>query len=171
VKDYSRCIRNIQDFPVKGVLFRDITPLLRDAEAFNEVIQQFAKRYKEREIDVIAAVESRGFLFAAPLACYMGLGLVPIRKKGKLPWKVASITYDLEYGQDVLEIHQDAIKPGEKVLLVDDLIATGGSLLASAQLIERLGGEVVEIATVIELADLKGREKLIDYPLFSLIKY
>ena len=171
MKDYSRCIRNIQDFPVKGVLFRDITPLLRDAEAFNEVIQQFAKRYKEREIDVIAAVESRGFLFAAPLACYMGLGLVPIRKKGKLPWKVASITYDLEYGQDVLEIHQDAIKPGEKVLLVDDLIATGGSLLASAQLIERLGGEVVEIATVIELADLKGREKLIDYPLFSLIKY
>ncbi len=171
MKDYSRCIRNIQDFPVKGVLFRDITPLLRDAEAFNEVVQQFAKRYKEREIDVIAAVESRGFLFAAPLACYMGLGLVPIRKKGKLPWKVASITYDLEYGQDVLEIHQDAIKPGEKVLLVDDLIATGGSLLASAQLIERLGGEVVEIATVIELADLKGREKLIDYPLFSLIKY
>ena len=171
MRDYSEFIRNIQDFPVKGVLFRDITPLLRSFEGFKGVVNEFVKRYEGKKIDVVAAIDSRGFLFGAPLALELGIGFVPIRKKGKLPWETISVTYDLEYGTDTLEIHKDAVKPGENVLLVDDLIATGGSLLASAKLIERLGGKIEEIAIVIELTELKGRENLSDYPFFSLIKF
>ena len=169
--NFSHFIRNIQDFPVKGVLFRDITPLLRNYEAFRGVINEFVERYHNKPIDVIAAIGSRGFLFGAPIALELGIGLVPIRKKDKLPWEKVTITYDLEYGTDTLEIHKDAVKAGEKVLLIDDLIATGGSLLASAKLIEKLGGEIYEIATVIELTDLKGKEKLHNYSFFSLIKF
>lgn len=169
--DFSRYIRSIPDFPQKGILFRDITTLICDPIAFGGVIDILFERYKNEKIDIVAAIEARGFIFGAPLAVKLGVGFVPIRKPGKLPWKTISEEYILEYGTDKLEIHQDAIKKGQRVLLVDDLIATGGSLLAGIKLIERLGGEVVEVAVIIELVDLKGRENIAPKNLFSLISF
>jgi adenine phosphoribosyltransferase len=169
--DLAKCIRDIPDFPKPGILFRDITTLLRDKEAFKAALDALAAGYRDKKIDAVVAVEARGFIFGGALAREIGAGFVPVRKKGKLPWKTNSVTYDLEYGTDTLEMHHDAIKPGDKVLIVDDLLATGGTVKAVTDLVKQLGGEICGIAFLIELTDLKGREKLKGYPVFSLIKY
>ncbi len=164
-------IRSIPDFPKKGILFRDITTLIGDKEAFRDLIDRLASRFDGKKIDVIASVEARGFILGGALAYHLGAGMVPIRKKGKLPWKTSAASYDLEYGKDTLEIHRDAIKKEDNVLIVDDLLATGGTSSAAASLVEELGGRIVELVFMIELTDLKGRDKLSGYPVFSLIKY
>lgn len=164
-------IRNIPDFPKLGILFKDITTLLKDKKAFSQAVDLLSKKYKNKKIDKVAAVEARGFILGGAIACRLGAGFVPIRKKGKLPWKTNSVTYDLEYGKDTLEIHHDAIEPGDKILIVDDLLATGGTAKAVTDLLEQLQGKIAGIAFLIELTDLKGRDKLKDCPIFSLIKY
>lgn len=166
-------IRTIPDYPKKGILFRDITSLLNNPAGLKMAIDRLAERYRGQKIDHIAAIDSRGFLFAAPLAYLIGAGLVLIRKKGKLPCEVFSEDYDLEYGSNTLEIHADDIHPGDRVLLVDDLIATGGSAEAAVKLIRRCGGEVIECAFVINLPDLKGMEKLsaIGCPVYALCQF
>jgi len=163
-------IRTIPDFPKKGILFRDITPVLKDPKAFKKVIDAF-QRNTPVDIDKVVAIESRGFIFGAALAVNLGVGFVPIRKSGKLPGKTIKAKYDLEYGTDTLEIHEDAIEKGDKVVLIDDLLATGGTALASCHLIEKSGGIVKKILFLVELDDLKGCEKLKGYDLFSLIHF
>jgi len=163
-------IRTIPDFPKKGILFRDITPVLKDPKAFKKVIDAF-QRNTPVDIDKVVAIESRGFIFGAALAVNLGVGFVPIRKSGKLPGKTIKAKYDLEYGTDTLEIHEDAIEKGDKVVLIDDLLATGGTALASCHLIEKSGGIVKKILFLVELDDLKGSEKLKGYDLFSLIHF
>jgi adenine phosphoribosyltransferase len=167
----KRHIRDIPDFPKEGILFRDITPLLMDPEAFRETVNVLRQRYEGKGIDKFAAIESRGFFFASPLAYQLGIGLIPLRKPGKLPAETISESYALEYGEASLEIHKDAVKKGERVVIIDDLLATGGTAAASVALIEKLGGDVVEIAFIVELADLGGRAKLGDTPTFSLLSY
>ena len=167
----KQCIRNIPDFPKKGILFRDITTLLNKKERFKEVVDILAKRYADKKIDTVVAIESRGFIFGGALAHKLGTAMVPVRKKGKLPYKTFSATYSLEYGEDTLEIHEDAFSQGSRVLLIDDLLATGGTMAAVIELVKKLKGEIVEIAFVIELSDLNGREKLKDYPVYSMVKY
>ncbi|GAF74127.1 MAG: adenine phosphoribosyltransferase [Anaerolineales bacterium] len=169
--DLAALIRDVPDFPVEGILFKDITTLLQDADAFREAVDALASRYADREIDQVVAIESRGFLFGAPLAYKLGAGLVPIRKAGKLPAKTISAEYSLEYGTATLEMHVDAIHPGENVLLVDDLLATGGSAKAATDLIERLGGVIVGVALLIELEFLQGAKQLEGYEVFSLIRF
>lgn len=164
-------IRDIPDYPKKGILFRDITTLLRDKGAFREVQNILIDRYRDRPIDLIAAIEARGFIFGGALANALNVGFVPIRKPGKLPAETIKETYTLEYGEDTVEMHADAVKAEQRVLLVDDLIATGGTLAAGAKLIEKAGGEVFGIAAVIELTFLNGRAKLTDYDVFSIIQY
>jgi adenine phosphoribosyltransferase len=164
-------IRDIPDFPKKGVIFKDITPLLKERESFKEVIDEISNRCLDKKIDTVVSIESRGFIIGSAIAYKLQTGLVLIRKKGKLPWQTHQATCELEYGTDTLEIHQDAIKPGEKVLIVDDLLATGGTVCAAIDLIERLKGQIVGITFLIELTFLKGREQIKDYPIFSLIKY
>ncbi len=153
-------IRTVPHWPKQGVMFRDITTLLKDPIGFKLVIDDFMKRYKDQEIDVIAGIDSRGFILGGALAYLMEKGFVPIRKKGKLPAETVAETYELEYGTDTIEIHKDAIEDGQKVLIVDDLIATGGTALAAAKLVKKLGGEIVEMAFIVDLPDLKGGEKL-----------
>lgn len=165
------CIRNIPDFPKPGILFRDITTLLKDKSAFKIAVNALSNKYKNKKIDAIVAVEARGFILGGAVAFKLGAGFVPVRKKGKLPWKTNSVTYDLEYGTDTLEMHHDAIKAGDKVLIVDDLLATGGTVKAVTDLVKQLQGKIIGIAFLIELTDLKGKDKLKDYPVFSLIKY
>jgi adenine phosphoribosyltransferase len=169
--ELARLIRSVPDFPVKGILFRDITTLIRDGEAFQEAIDTMVERYIDTDIDVVAAVEARGWIFGAPLAYELGAGFVPIRKPSKLPADKLSLSYSLEYGENVLEVHRDAISPGTRVLLVDDLLATGGSAKAATQLVEKLGGQVVGIAFLIELVDLHGRDKLQGYDVYSMIEF
>ena len=164
-------IRDIADFPQKGILFRDITTLIKDPAAFKYVIDELTKRYADEKIDIVAAVESRGYVFGAPLAYNLGAGFVTIRKPGKLPCETYSQEYELEYGKNTIEIHKDAVKKGPRVLLIDDLIATGGSSKAAAKLIELEGGKIIEIAFIIELNFLNGREALKDYPVYSMIQY
>ena len=164
-------IRTIPNFPKQGIMFRDITTLLKDPQGLKQVMNIFYNRYKDQEIDVVAGIDSRGFIFGGNLAEKLGCGFVPIRKKGKLPGETEFQTYDLEYGTDTLEIHKDAIKLEQKVLLIDDLIATGGTAKASAELIEKLGGKVVECAFVIDLPDLKGKEKLAKWPVFTIVGF
>lgn len=166
-------IRTIPDFPKQGIMFRDITTLLKDAEGMKRVLDLFEKRYKERKIDVIAGIESRGFIIAGAIAHQLGIGFVPLRKPGKLPAETEKQEYELEYGKDAIEIHKDAIQPGQRVLLVDDLLATGGTACAACQLIERLGGNVVECAFIVELPNLKGRERLknLNKMIFSIVKF
>lgn len=164
-------VRNIPDFPKQGILFRDITPLLQDAKMLREIIARLARSLKETKVGAVVGIESRGFIFGTALATKLGAGFVPIRKKGKLPWKTKQIACTLEYGEEVLEIHEDAVKGGEKVVIVDDLLATGGTAAAAAQLVESIGGKVSKFAFVIELAGLNGREKLKNYDVFSLIRY
>ena len=168
LKDF---IRDIPDFPQPGILFRDITPLLRNAAAFNYAVDQLAERYQGQPLDAIVAVESRGFLFGAPLACRMSKPLITVRKPGKLPSATISVEYDLEYGSNVMEMHVSDVAAGDKVLLLDDLLATGGTLAAAAKLVEQAGGQVASIALVIELEALAGRQALGDYDIFSLIQY
>lgn len=169
--DLKQYIRNIPDFPKKGILFRDITTLLSNSEKFKEVIDELVKRYSGKGIDAVVAVESRGFIFGGALAERLGAGFVPVRKKGKLPHKTLSVTYSLEYGEDTLQIHEDALQPDEKVLLIDDLLATGGTMAAVIDLVKKLKAEIIESAFVIELTDLKGRAKLKDIPVYSMVKY
>ena len=168
LKDY---IRDIPDFPQPGILFRDITPLLRDAGAFNYSVDQLAERCQDYTIDTIVAIESRGFLFGAPLAYRLNRPLVPVRKEGKLPGDTVAAEYFLEYGSNKVEMHLGDVGPGDQVLLVDDVLATGGTLAASAQLVENCGGEVAAMGLVIELEDLGGRNTLGVYDIFSLIQY
>lgn len=153
-------IRTIPDFPKKGIMFRDITSLLQDPVGLRLTIQNFMKRYIETDIDVVVGIDSRGFILGGALAYELGKGFVPVRKKGKLPGETESITYNLEYGQDTLEIHKDAIKKGQKVLIIDDLIATGGTALAAAKLVEKLGGRVVELAFIVDLPEVGGAKRL-----------
>jgi len=164
-------IRAIPDFPKPGVLFRDITPLFASPVAFRQAIRELAEHVRDRKIDVVAAAEARGFLFAAPLALELGAGLVPIRKRGKLPYKTISHTYELEYGTDTLEMHVDAIPPGANVLVLDDLLATGGTIEACCRLVEKAGGKVVGCAFVLELANFGGASKVAKYRPFSLVQY
>lgn len=169
--DLKDKIRIIDDFPSKGISFKDITTLLKDADALNECIKQMAEKFKDLEIDLVVGPESRGFIFATPLAYLLGTGFVPVRKPGKLPAETVRYEYKLEYGTDALEIHKDAIIPNQRVLIVDDLLATGGTMAAAAKLVEELGGKVAGLGFLIELEDLKGRDKLKNYRVESLIKY
>lgn len=164
-------IRNIPDFPKPGILFRDITTLLKDKKAFKEAVNTLAAKFKNKKIDKVVAVEARGFILGGAIAEKLGAGFVPVRKKGKLPWKTNSVTYDLEYGTDTLEMHDDAIDSGDKVLIADDLLATGGTVKAVTELIGQFKGKIAGTAFLIELTDLKGKEKLKGYPVYSLIKY
>ncbi len=169
--DLKKYIRDIPDFPEPGILFRDITPLLRNPQAFNYAIDRLVDRFSQHSFDTVVAVESRGFLFGAPLASRMGKSLVPVRKPGKLPATTNSAQYSLEYGSNVLEIHVDDIQPGEKVVVLDDLLATGGTLQAAVQLVEESAGVVTGIGLVIELMGLGGQERLKGYDIFSLVQY
>lgn len=168
--DLARYIREVPDFPIKGVLFKDITTLIKDPQAFRCAVDRLAERYRGQKIDLVAAIESRGFIFGAPVAYNLGAGLVIIRKEGKLPAETIRAEYSLEYGTNVVEIHRDAVLPGQRVLVVDDLLATGGSAAATVELVERLGGKVVGVAFLIELSFLHGRDKLPGYEVFSLIQ-
>ena len=169
--DLKQTVRVIEDFPKEGISFKDITTLLQDGKALKFAIDEIIADLKDKNVDLIVGPEARGFLMGTPVAYGMGVGFVPVRKPGKLPWEVESYEYDLEYGSNTLEIHKDAIKPGQKVAIVDDLLATGGTMEAAAKLIEKLGGEVVSMQFLIELEDLDGREKLTKYNVNSLIKY
>lgn len=171
VLNLKRYIRDIPDFPTKGILFRDITPLLQNGPVFRHAIQALAARHQGQRPDAVVAIESRGLIIGSALAYELEVGVVPVRKAGKLPHDTYSATYTLEYGQDTLEIHQDALKPGERVLLVDDLLATGGTMEATIKLIEQCGGRIVELAFLIELTALKGRARLAPHPIISLIQY
>jgi adenine phosphoribosyltransferase len=153
-------IRDVPDFPVPGILFRDITPLLRDPHALNEAVARMSDPWQGSDVDLVAAMEARGFMFGAAMAVRLGAGFVPVRKSGKLPWRTRSVTYTLEYREDVLHVHDDAVSEGQKVLVVDDVIATGGTAKAVVDLVEQLGGELVGVQFLIELADLGGRELL-----------
>lgn len=166
-----RLIRDIPDFPIPGILFRDITTLLKDGEAFRQSINALTDKLKPYNPDKVVAIESRGFIFGAPIACDLGVGFVPVRKLGKLPAETISAEYDLEYGSNSVEMHRDAINPGERVVIVDDLLATGGTTRATIDLVEQLNGEVVALAFLIELADLGAREFLHGYDIVTLIKY
>ncbi len=171
VDSLKKAIRDIPDFPKQGIIFKDITPVLSDPVLFKTAVDIFADRQKKAAIEKVAVIESRGFLFGAAVAYRLGLGIVPIRKKGKLPYKTVEATYDLEYGSATLQMHVDAVKKGERILLIDDLLATGGTAAASAKMIEDLGGVVAEIDFLIELAFLKGRDKLTRYPLFAPVVF
>lgn len=169
--DLKSRIRTVPHFPKQGIMFRDITTLLKDPEAFKHSIQKLREYYKDKRVDVIVGPESRGFIFGAVLAHELGVSFVPIRKPGKLPAEKEAQEYELEYGTDKIEIHKDAIQQGQKVLIVDDLLATGGTSEAAVKLIERLGGEVIGFAFLIELSFLKGRARLGKYDIYSLIDY
>ena len=169
--DLKKYVRSIPDFPQKGILFRDITPLLADSKAFNYTIEQIADFFKDRDIDKVAGIEARGFIIGAPVAAQLGVGFIPIRKPGKLPFEIVRKEYQLEYGMSILEMHKDAIKKGERVLMVDDLLATGGTASAASKLVESVGGIIIGWGFVIILKDLKGEKKLKKYPVFSLINF
>lgn len=169
--DLKKYIRDIPDFPKKGIIFKDITTLLQEPARFKETIDILAERYMGKKISKVVCVDARGFIFGGALAYKLGCGLVPVRKKGKLPFKTIQASYNLEYGSDTIEMHQDAINQGERVLILDDLLATGGTIGAVIELVNKLKGEIVEVVFLIELEFLKGREKIKSYPVFSIIKY
>ncbi len=169
--DLRSMIREIPDFPKPGISFKDITTLLKDGKALQYVTAALAEPFKEKDIDLVVAVEARGFAIGAPVACNLGAGFILVRKPGKLPGKTLSYEYELEYGTDTLEIHEDAIQPGQRVLIVDDVLATGGTVSAAANMVEQLGGKIEGLAFLIELVELKGRERLAKYDLVSLVKY
>ena len=164
-------IRTVPDWPIEGVMFRDITTLLLDPEAFGETCDMLYERYKEMEIDKVVAIDARGFIFGAVLAYQLKVGFVPVRKAGKLPYKTIRESYTLEYGENTVEVHIDAIEKNERILVVDDLIATGGTISAATKLIEKLGGIVIECVFLVELSDLKGREKIKNYKIFTLTEF
>jgi len=169
--DLKEKIRVIEDFPKKGISFKDITTILKDGEGFKYIIDKIVEKVKDKEIDLVVGPEARGFVLGAPVAYALGVGFVPVRKPGKLPADTLRYEYSLEYGNDALEIHKDAIIPGQRVLIVDDLLATGGTISAVAKLVEELGGVVASMGFVVELTGLKGREKLKGYDVFSLVQY
>lgn len=169
--DLKKYIKDIPDFPEPGVLFRDVTPLLADKDAYQESIRLLSDFAKEKKVDLVVGPEARGFLFGCPVALALNCGFVPVRKPGKLPREVVSQSYDLEYGSNEIQMHSDSIQPGQNVLIVDDLLATGGTVDAAVSLIEKMGGNVVGIAFLIELDALKGRELLKDYDVYSVLKY
>lgn len=169
--NYTELIRDVPDFPVPGILFRDITTLLKEGPAFQSVIDRLCERLGTVKVDKVVAIESRGFIFGAPIAYKLGVGFVPVRKLGKLPADTISAEYDLEYGTNTVEMHRDAIKPGENVVIVDDLLATGGTTRATIELVEQLGGEISALAFLIELTELGAREYLEDYKIITLIRY
>lgn len=169
--DLAKYIRDIPDFPRPGILFKDITPLLAEPEAFRQAIQLMHEHYRDRRVDAVAAAEARGFLFAAPLALLMQRPLIPLRKPGKLPYRTHALQYDLEYGSAELQVHIDGVAAGARVLLVDDLLATGGTMQAGCRLIEKAGGQVAGCAFLVELTFLKGREKLHPHEVFTLIEF
>lgn len=169
--DFKSKIRSIIDFPKEGINFRDITTVLKDKEAFNECIIQMAEYLRDKSIDVIVGPEARGFLVGAPLAYELGAGFVPVRKPGKLPSETINYEYELEYGTDKLEMHKDAIEKGQRVAVIDDLLATGGTAFSTCKMIEQLGGVVVSVGFFIELEDINGKEVLADYDVFSIVKF
>ena len=169
--DLKQFIRDVQDFPQPGILFRDITPLLKDPAAMRHVVDAFTERYRHAELTGVVSIESRGFLFGAPLAYNLGLPLIPVRKPGKLPARRMSVEYQLEYGTGSLDIHEDALTKGDLVVIVDDLLATGGTAVATAKLVELLGARVHSLAFLVELDFLGGRSRLEDYDVFSLVHY
>ena len=169
--DLKQTVRVIENFPKEGISFKDITTLLQDGKALKFAIDEIIADLKDKNVDLIVGPEARGFLMGTPVAYGMGVGFVPVRKPGKLPGEVESYEYDLEYGSNTLEIHKDAIKPGQKVIIIDDLLATGGTMKAAIKLVESLGGIVVGLAFLVELVPLKGRELLEGYEIFTLIKY
>ena len=169
--DFKPYIRDIPDFPTKGILFRDITPLLQNGPVFRRAIQALAARHQGQRPSAVVAIESRGLIVGSALAYELGIGVVPVRKKGKLPHKTYRASYTLEYGQDTLEIHQDALAAGDRVLLVDDLLATGGTMGATIQLIQQCGAQILELAFLIELTGLQGRQRLQPHPVLSLVQY
>jgi adenine phosphoribosyltransferase len=169
--DLRAKIRDIKGFPTEGILFKDITTLLKDGPAFRYVIDELAGRYRDSRVEVVVGIESRGFIFGGALAHQLGAGFVPVRKLGKLPGKTIEVEYELEYGRDALAVHEDAIQAGQRVLVVDDLLATGGTMGATLRLVRQLGGAIVGVAFLIELAFLNGRAKLTEVPLHSLIVY
>ena len=167
----KQLIRDVPDFPKPGILFRDITPLLRDRDALQTVVEHFATRYAKERIDAVVAIESRGFILGTAVAYRLKAGLVPIRKRGKLPHRTHQIKCELEYGSEILEIHQDALAAGDRVLLIDDVLATGGTMHASIHLAQQLKARVIEAAFLVELSPLQGRAKLAPHPVFSLLQY
>ncbi len=169
--DLKQNIRIIEGFPKEGISFKDVTTILKDSSAFKYSVDKVAEHLKDKNVDVVIGPEARGFLFGAPVAYAIGAGFVPVRKKGKLPYDTMAVEYDLEYGTDILEMHKDAIKPGQRVAVVDDLLATGGTIESVVKLIEQLGGEVVSVDFIIELTELNGREKLKGYDVMSLVQY
>lgn len=169
--DYKKYIANVKDFPIEGIMFRDITPLMGDGEAFKAACDELIEFAKEQHAEVIVGPESRGFIFGCPIAYSLGLGFVPVRKPNKLPRETISTSYQLEYGTNTLCMHKDAIKPGQKVLIIDDLLATGGTIKAAIDLVEKLGGTVVGIGFLVELVDLKGRDLIREYPIKVLTQY
>jgi len=169
--DFNQHIRVIEDFPKQGISFKDITTLLKNGEAYREAVDALVKQVREWKPDVIIGPEARGFLLGAPVAYALGIGFVPVRKPGKLPGETVNETYELEYGTDTLEVHADALYPGQRVAIVDDLLATGGTMLATARLVEKTGAQVVGMSFLIELGFLEGRNKLKGYEIFSLINY
>jgi adenine phosphoribosyltransferase len=171
VSDLKKYIRDIPDFPKKGIIFKDISTLLKDPQAFGKSIDTLAAPFKKSRIKYVVGVEARGFIFGAALAYKLGAGFVPVRKKGKLPYKTKSVTYQLEYGTDILEIHEDAIPSGARVLVVDDLLATGGTVRAVIDLLKAQKAKIVGVAFLVELQFLKGKEKLKDLPIYSIIQY
>lgn len=167
--DFQKYCRDIIDFPKKGVVFKDITPLLKNGTVFKQAIDEIASHFDLEKIDLITCIDARGFLIGAALSYKIGCGLIPVRKKGKLPWQVTSMTYDLEYGKDTLEMHKDAIETGQRVLIVDDVLATGGTARAVASMVKEMRGEIIGAAFLMELKDLKGREKLNGVDIYSLM--
>ncbi len=171
IEELKNSIRDIPDFPKKGIIFKDITTLLQDGNKLKEAVDCIVERYKDKKINKVVAIEARGFIFGGIVAYKLGAGMIPVRKKGKLPYQTNSVEYELEYGRDSLEIHKDAIKPDDKVLVIDDLLATGGTMNAVCGLVERSGGKIVEVAFLIELTFLKGRDRLKGREVFSLIEF
>lgn len=169
--DLKNYVATVLDFPKEGIVFRDITPLMNDGEAYKEATDQIVNFAKDHNIDVVVGPEARGFIFGCPVSYALGIGFVPVRKPGKLPREVIEYSYELEYGSNVLCMHKDSIKPGQRVLIIDDLLATGGTIEAVIKLVESLGGIVAGLAFLIELEELKGMEKLKDYPVLTLMKY
>ena len=169
--DLKQTIRSIPNWPIKGVIFRDLTTLMQDPQAFRESIDILYDRYKDKGLDKVVGIDARGFVFGAVLAYRLGVGFIPVRKKGKLPHKTIEQSYSLEYGEGTLEMHQDAFTPGEKVVIVDDLIATGGTVGATVKLVKQLGADLLECAFIVELPDLKGRDQIPGCPVFSVIEF
>jgi adenine phosphoribosyltransferase len=167
----KRAVRDVPDFPIKGILFKDITPILQDGELFRAAVDAIADRHGGKKIDAVVGIDARGFIFAGAVAYKLGCGLVPVRKKGKLPYKTVVTSYTLEYGSETSEMHVDSIKKSDTVIIVDDLLATGGTAMAAATLVKQLGGNIAEIDFLIELSFLRGRDRLKDYNVFSAITY